>query len=117
MHLFSSGEEHDNQPDKRLFDSRATPSNPAYEAGAECDDIGLKETDASACWSEKMDDSGYSLGNVLRARVKIRCGVRTKNRYDIVGFIALNSPFPKGIRAKQTYRKQQYVGIWREPFI
>lgn len=114
MHLFSSGEEHDNQPDKRLLDGRTTPRYLAYEAGAESNDVGLKETD---CWSEKLDDSGYSLGNVLRARVKIRCGVRSENRYDIVGFIALNSPFPKGIRAKQTYCKQQYISVWREPFI
>ena len=114
MHLPAAGEEHDNQPDKRLLDGRTTPRYLAYEAGAESNDVGLKIADGGA---EKMDDSGHSLGYILRARVKIRCGVRSEDRHDVVGVIARNCPFPEGIRTKQTYRKQQYVGIWREPFI
>ena len=114
MHLFSAGEKHDNQPDKRLLDSCATPCNLAYEAGAECDDIGLEVADGR---SKKMDDSCYSLSYVLRARVKIRCGVCSENRYDVVGVVAFNCPFPKGIRTKQTNRKQQNVRVWCEFFI
>ena len=114
MHLFSAGEEHDNQPDKRLLDSCATPCYLAYEAGAECDDIGLEVADGR---SKKMDDSCYSLSYVLRARAKIRCGVCSENRYNVVGVVAFNCPFPKGIRTKQTNRKQQNVRVWREFFI
>ena len=53
MHVLPAGEEHDNQPDKRLLDSCAAPCYLAYETGAECDDIGLEVADGR---SEKLDN-------------------------------------------------------------
>lgn len=114
MHVLSAGKEHDNQPDKRLLDRCAAPCYLAYETGAKCDDIGLEVADG---WSEKLDNRGYSLSYVLRARAKIRCGVCSENCYNIVGVVAFNCPFPQGIRTKQTNRKQQNVRVWCEFFI